>query len=648
MANERVDWIVVSDTAGFLLTMESLADGKSTLHALSALKRCKCPPESHWLGAGQALAFLIEEGIENICVFSKAIGLDEDRGIFEGRHYMNARFRADPSRTPAQAVVANMQVLQQKFANANDPDKFLEALAAWNHYRDALTQAFTAATKLNLPRTLGRSAFQTRAKQQWLATLLFGSGSFSHTLSQAHARHDIDERPPLPVADEPDCPPTKFELGREHGFVTVVKQVARAVFESNPCNEAIVKTLAGIRHYRDFGENADTKIERKDPRWSLMELSAAPENWSLDFQKLRNDDLLIQIVSPIGPVPDWSIGEIFRQRPVRTVVSGSATTGWTFLEPVLVGLAELQKDDEIEVVRLRHREYRGYAYSYAIYLPCGSAISNAGEFWLFHSISGDEGGTSRSYEMMIQAGLKNIPARLVIRQYDVDDDKLQRFIVSKPLAILAARQKRAEERLADLRGALGELAVGELLRREGWPIAETRRLHSLDGEQIDCLAIDPKGNRALLVEVKATLAAIWEDHSFMDGGSLDDILRDKQPKNKGLWREDGNVKQIQRIEKKFKDADRRALCRELGLRDGAALEMQVFVLGEIRVNGAERIASPIVAPDEFIRRCKDAEVPKLHYTAIRLMRDIDADADDRLGQRLFDEFIQFRHRDSWP
>lgn len=644
MGAERYEWSVISDVAGFLLTTESLADAALVTKALGGLRTCKCPPESHWLGAGHCFAFLIEEGIEHIGVFARTIGLDEDFGIFEGRHYMNARFRGDASKTPAQAVCANMQILQDQFKKATTEEKFRQALSSWNQYRDYLGRAFETSTRLSLPQPMSRNRFREQAKQQWIAALLFGSGSFTATLSHAFASHDVDERPGLPTAREPERGPSQFGLGSEHGFVAVAKAVARTTLATHPCQKALRNALARVRRYNDFGEDADRRIARLDRRWSLMALSAAPEGWHAQFRKLRDDDLLIQLVSPMGPPPDWSVGEIFRQRPVRTVVSGSSS-GWRFLEPVLVGLGEVQKDDEVEVVRLRHRENGGHAYSYGFYMPCGGAISNAGEFWLYHSVSADH-GSARVVEMLIQAALRRLPSRVVLREYDVDEDKLQRFIVSKPLAILAARQKRADDRLADLRGSLGELAVGELLRREGWPSAETRRLQSLD-EPIDCVATDPENNRALLVEVKATLVGGRGDYGVMEGGSLDNPRQKDAPRTLGLWRDDGSITQIQRIERKFRNANRAVLAKELGLRDGASIEMQVFVLGELRGDAAGRIASPVVTPEQFIARCKEAEVPKNHYTAIRLMRDVDADADERRGRRLFDEFLLFRHRDSW-
>lgn len=624
-------WSAYADFTGALIALDMLSDGQ-VAHA-EAARLQEENPIGVWKGIGLCYAYILESLAEEISGDGGLLGLGPDYAAYEARRYMESRFRPNSGETPAQAVLGNLQLLQERLKEIHDGQRFDEAMVDVRRYVDYVRDAHETAILAEWP---GDAAtWRTRLLRKWFGSWFLGAHAVDHYCGQMMANLDAPDVSHQPATAWRDSAykPNSVQKTLPHGFAAIAGLLAKEAYQDTEYDETIQNEIASVERLVDFNE-IEVHVRGHHEKFGLMEDWTAPEGFEIVRESPASADQLNRLTEPLGPIKAGhaNIAALFRQRPVRLIVSGHMLLGVALFRPTILGLVMMAKNHEerAEVIRITHEDDLGVSYSYALYFPCSGGYWNAGEFWLFHKIGGRPGGTSEGCEAMIQEWLRRLADDIELKEAEIPDSPvLQTFLMSRPLGILTERVRRHKVAMNEARGSLGELVVAELLRRQGASNVEVqRKLKSLDNQEIDCLSIDDKRRRIELIEVKTVLEAMPVSHWNPErDGSLEDVgLDEDDAREPDDWHDNDTVRQLLRIRDLVEHAAATSICEEMGV-EGYEVVFRVVATGDLRGDPARRLNIPIMTPDEFIEACQRADLPRAYHRVLDSMRDFDVEDD---------------------
>lgn len=412
------------------------------------------------------------------------LGLPPDQNPWEADHFGIEKFMPNPGASCLQSVQANLAMLARRLESAANRIQFDEACLETHAYLDLMSRAHDASVDVRLGLPDAQQAFAAH-----FAAANFDAGQDERWwMRKARERHDpvkgYENPAPISLNDE-----TKETWLR--GAVEAARQfVHEQHFTARP------ESVDGLR---------------------------PPPGFRIGLRGELPLRLALPLVSQLAPSKgNASFASWFIQRPVRMIANRNSHQGVHFFLTVLKGrVVDAKRNKEpADVVRIMHPVGPGHDYSYGIYMPSGGTLSNSSEFWLAYRVATDYSGTGGSAHTMIEAALAENFRHVRVQQHVVPEGQegdLQRFLESKPLAILANRARRYGTYIADLRGSLSELAVAELLRRMDYEILGVRAKVRCLGKEVDVIARN--NTEVILAEVKASTSAIPVDEWIPGKGS---------------------------------------------------------------------------------------------------------------------------------
>ena len=372
------------------------------------------------------------------------------------------------------------------------------------------------------------------------------------------------------------------ESGRERGvllgYELALLQVWRELLgtEAFHAGRRVLQTITRASDWESFDRLfgrvlpiAQGKLRRK--RLDRIPLSGIEVVQVKRFESGETDSLLGHSSVRIPRAND--LDRIFEMRPVR-VGASHPFVALSYLQALLTGLVDYadSESNRVRLIRLRHPEDGGNTFSYALFVPgYGSGLSNASEYWLLLRVATDFSGNGMQAKFFVDKLMETDKSRLEIRDYVVPYDQLEDYVQSRKLKRLRGRVDRFEAFLSSFRGALAELVVVELLRREGLRVISIRQhLKWLGGREVDIVAVREGSRRQLLlIECKARL-------DFPRRGRTGELYRSRP----GLDRDfDDAVRFVSSVESRSNDWA--PLCRDLGVHGPVSVVPVVAAVGNM-------------------------------------------------------------------
>ncbi|MGP8016825.1 MAG: hypothetical protein ACLPQ4_04155 [Thermoplasmata archaeon] len=502
---------LLSETPEFERFLVMKKEGKPTLDSSPELL------EGYKFAILVSVYYLMEEAVDTPTVF----GIEPLPGLDMTLHWGDGAFPIPQGDAPHELLVRNMWWIRTELISARTWEDFRKAVAGVSPILSAMdaligSSYVAIAPPSSSPKEVAEIAPLVTVDYLHVYYHDFKNAQFAYSeiyrSSAGSASRGTSTRPP---AERSGTSPRDTTLLR--GFSVAVEYLWWRVLgpaEFDKRNDLLSKiSLSATWEDFDalFGALGGLTKDFLGP-YSLHKTLAD----GLDFRRVRDipsDSRAVLLApAPLSMSVSDRLSGIFELRPVR-VGPASAMASIHYFIFLFTGLVTLARKEgsKVRVIRFKHRESPGNAFSYALFVPVfGALISNASEYWLTLRAATDYSGTGNATRLELDALFNQNQDVVEVRDFDIDPlEDLERFAESRPVKFLHSRVKEFEDLLGAFRGVSTELIVAELLRREGLEIIDLRRrLKWLGGKEVDVIAADTRaGMKILLVECKASLEA---------------------------------------------------------------------------------------------------------------------------------------------
>jgi hypothetical protein len=491
---------------------------------------------------GYKLAMLVpvQSLMETAVESPEVVGLKETDGVYMMYNWNEEGSPIPTGATPHEGFVRSMWWVRTKIMSARNWDELIPAAAEVSRYLHALFQAIGTHYKIRVhqpaevievsqmaPRfalDFLHMTFHDIRFAQFAHWELFRGGSTSDRQARARRarqREDLDK---------------ELEAAFFEGYLKAVEWLWRNLLSSEKysASRPFFEKLSTISDWEAFddlygeaGHLVDGELGPYGEKETIRHGLDIEETKA--FTAEEKAGVVLAEASKVPPT--HPLDRIFEMRPVRVGASHPYAQD-NYFTALFTGLLFWARDnnDKVKVLRIRHHDSAGNRFSYALFVPAfGTFASNASEYWLILDAATDFSGNGNQSRLMIEELIKNGGESVVVQDYYVPDLKeLENYVRSRALKHLRARANDFEALLSDFRGAIAELLVAEMLRRERFEILGMRRnLRSLGGKEVDVIAIRRSTEaELLLVECKAHLGSPYDNPAEDYPGPRHDPSRD--------------------------------------------------------------------------------------------------------------------------